>query len=67
MLRPVVTELAINTLGSVDTVNQLASTWTLMNRAALPSDIADFTLSVIKNPFINGSVLAIDAGGGAAG
>lgn len=33
-----------------------------LNRFALPEEIADFTYSVIKNDYINGSVLNIDGG-----
>jgi len=64
---PVVTDLAINTLGSEDAMHKFSSTWTLKNKAASPHDIASFVLSVIQNPFINGSTLAIDGGGAVAG
>jgi len=52
--------------GDADKFNAFAATATLSSKAAEPSDIANFTLDVIKNPFINGASLLIDAGMNAA-
>ena len=54
---------AINGAANVDAWAKVA---TLTDKAAEPWEIAEFTLDVIRNRYINGSALLIDAGMNAA-
>jgi len=60
---PVHTDQAHRVMGAdADAFNTVAATLTLTHKAAEPSDIAEFTLDVISNTFINGASLIIDGG-----
>jgi hypothetical protein len=51
-----------NFVSGASNVDAIAKVYSLTDKAAEPWEIADFTLDVIRNRYINGSTLIIDGG-----
>jgi hypothetical protein len=59
---PVQTEGLQRVVSGAASVEAMAKATTLTDKAAEPWEIAEFTLDVLRNRFINGSTLIVDGG-----